>query len=82
MQLLRAGEISVGIYIPADFDRRVTDRERVAVHLLVDGSDPTIGGIVDGLKQMPLAFDTTVQPKRKRRKSKYAPITTRNEAHR
>jgi ABC-2 type transport system permease protein len=62
--LLRAGEISVGIYIPADFDRRVSDRERVAVHLLVDGSDPTIGGIVDGLSRMPIAFDTTVQPER------------------
>ena len=62
--LLRAGEISVGIYIPADFDRRISDRERVAVHLLVDGSDPTIGGIVDGLSRMPIAFDTTVQPER------------------
>ena len=39
---LRMGEMSVGVVIPADFDRRVIDPERPAVHLLVDGSDPTI----------------------------------------
>lgn len=59
--LLRAGRISVGVYIPPDFDRRVLDPDRVAVHLLTDGSDPTVGGIVDALKAMPLKFDSTPQ---------------------
>jgi ABC-2 type transport system permease protein len=57
-ELMRAGRISVGVYIPADFDRRVIDPDRPAVHLLTDGSDPTIGGIVDALKAMPVKFDT------------------------
>jgi ABC-2 type transport system permease protein len=34
---LRIGEISVGVVIPPDFDRRVVDPDRAAVHLLVDG---------------------------------------------
>jgi ABC-2 type transport system permease protein len=64
-ELLRAGRISVGVHIPPDFDRRLIDSERVAVHLLTDGSDPTIGGIVDALKHMPLAFDSTPEQERK-----------------
>lgn len=56
--LLRTGKISIGVAIPADFDRRVVDPDRAAVQLLVDGSDPTIGGIVDALRNMPLAFDS------------------------
>lgn len=63
-ELMRAGRISVGVYIPADFDRRVIDPDRPAVHLLTDGSDPTIGGIVDALKAMPVRFDTTTRPVR------------------
>jgi ABC-2 type transport system permease protein len=64
-ELLRAGRISVGVHVPPDFDRRIVDSERAAVHLLIDGSDPTIGGIVDALRNMPLAFDTTPEQKRK-----------------
>ena len=63
--LMRAGRISVGVHIPADFDRRVIDPDRVAAHLLTDGSDPTIGGIVDALKAMPIKFDTTPQQKKR-----------------
>lgn len=62
--LLRAGKISIGVAIPADFDRRVVDPDRAAVHLLVDGSDPTIGGIVDALRSMPLDFDSNRQEPR------------------
>ena len=57
-RLMQAGEISIGVAIPHDFDRRVTDSARAAVHLLVDGSDPTIAGIADKLRLMPIAFDT------------------------
>jgi ABC-2 type transport system permease protein len=40
--LLRAGQISIGVAIPPDFDRRIIDTDRAAVHILVDGSDPTM----------------------------------------
>lgn len=56
--LLRRGEISLGILIPPDFDRRVADQNRSAVHLLVDGSDPTILGVANQLRAMPIAFDS------------------------
>ena len=45
--------------IPHDFDRRVGQRSRAAVHLLVDGSDPTILGVANQLRAMPLGFDST-----------------------
>ena len=57
-QLLRAGKISVGVYIPPDFDRRSVDPRRVAAHLLVDGADPTIVGIANQLSLMPVGFET------------------------
>jgi len=56
--LLRRGEISIGVLIPADFDRRVADRNRAAVHILVDGSDPTILSVANQLRSMPIAFDS------------------------
>ncbi|MDJ0813618.1 MAG: ABC transporter permease [Woeseiaceae bacterium] len=62
--LLRSGRVSVGIAIPPDFDRRVADDTRAAVHILVDGSDPTIAGIADALRSLPLGFDTTMQQQR------------------
>jgi ABC-2 type transport system permease protein len=55
--LLRSGDISVGVYIPADFDRRVIDPLRPAAHLLVDGADPTILGVAEQLASMPVSFD-------------------------
>jgi ABC-2 type transport system permease protein len=55
--LLRAGDISIGVLIPHDFDRRVADASRAAVHLLVDGSDPTILSVANQLRSMPIAFD-------------------------
>jgi ABC-2 type transport system permease protein len=62
-RLLRAGKISVGVYLPADFDRRTTDPQRPAAHLLVDGADPTIVGIANQLAMMPVGFDA-VRPLR------------------
>ena len=40
--LLVRGEISVGILIPHDFERRVAHRDRPAAQLLVDGGDPIV----------------------------------------
>lgn len=56
--LLRAGKISVGIYIPPDFDRRAIDPRRAAAHLLVDGADPTILAVAQRLTTIPIGFDT------------------------
>ena len=61
--LLRAGEISIGIAIPPDFDRRVIDANRSAVQILVDGSDPTVLGDANQLRNMPIAFDSNRQKK-------------------
>ncbi|MDH3620256.1 MAG: ABC transporter permease [Gammaproteobacteria bacterium] len=55
---LRRGDVSVGVVIPADFDRRVVDPDRPAVHLIVDGSDPTIANVALQLRNFPIAFDT------------------------
>ncbi len=56
--LLRSGEISIGVAIPPDFDRRVIDKNRSAVQLLVDGSDPTVLGVASQLRNMPVSFDS------------------------
>ncbi|MFT5500414.1 MAG: ABC-2 type transport system permease protein [Woeseiaceae bacterium] len=58
-QLLRAGRISIGIYVPSDFDKRSIDTSRAAVHILVDGVDPTIVGVANQLRNTPLGFDST-----------------------
>lgn len=56
--LLDAGQISLGIVIPHDFDRRVLSNNRQAVQLLVDGTDPIILGVAQQLTATPIAFDT------------------------
>jgi ABC-2 type transport system permease protein len=54
-QLLVAGEISVGIAIPADFERRRARGERASAQLLVDGGDPVVLAAVRGLTALPSA---------------------------
>ena len=58
MALIRSGEISVGIHVHEDYDRRVIDGREAAVQLLVDGTDPTIPGVVSQLAAMVVRFDT------------------------
>jgi len=53
-QLLRVGEIDVGVYIPRDFERRLQQADRPAAQLLVDGSDPVLVGTARGLTGMTL----------------------------
>jgi len=55
--LLRSGRISIGVVLPADFDRRIAQRSRSAVQLLIDGTDPTILGVASQLRNMPFDFD-------------------------
>ncbi|MEO1245156.1 MAG: ABC transporter permease [Pseudomonadota bacterium] len=59
-ELLRRGRISMGVHIPHDFDRRVVDSDRAAVQILVDGSDPTILGVANQLRSMPIGFDSAL----------------------
>lgn len=53
MQALRRGEISVGIVVPADFERRRFDG-REAVQVVVDGSDTVVQSAAIQLAQVPL----------------------------
>jgi ABC-2 type transport system permease protein len=51
---LRSGEVSIGVYIPADFERRRLVGGRPLAQLLVDGSEPTIENIARAFVAMPL----------------------------
>ena len=59
--LLRRGDISIGVFIPPDFDRRVVDQTRSAVQILVDGSDPTVLGVANQLRNVPVQFGFSPQ---------------------
>lgn len=65
--LLDAGVISVGIAIPDDFDRRVIARDRPALQLLVDGTDPIVLGVAEQLAAMPLGFDSQTRLEQRQR---------------
>ncbi len=52
--LLRRGEISVGIVIPVDFERRRAAGARPLAHLLADGGDPVVLGAIQGLLRLPV----------------------------
>ena len=58
-ELLRTGQISIGVLIPSDFERRAIDSRRSAAQLLVDGVDPTIVGVANQIRNIPLYFDAT-----------------------
>lgn len=51
---LQAGKVSIGIYIPPDFERRRLDRDRPLAQLLVDGSEPTVENIARVFTAMPM----------------------------
>jgi ABC-2 type transport system permease protein len=52
--LLREGAISVGVFVPSDFERRVESGDRAPAQLLVDGSDPIVLGASRGLAELPV----------------------------
>ncbi len=52
--LIRQGRISVGVYIPPDFEERLVHGQTPYAQLLVDDSDPVILGAVRGLADMPV----------------------------
>jgi ABC-2 type transport system permease protein len=47
--LMRRGDIRIGVFIPADFERRRVDTTRPIAQLLIDGSDPVLLGIANRL---------------------------------
>ncbi len=51
--MLRRGEISIGLYIPPDFERRLLRGDRAAAQLLIDGSDPQVSSAASGLTSIP-----------------------------
>ncbi|MBB5212433.1 ABC transporter permease [Microbulbifer hydrolyticus] len=53
MELLRRGEISVGIAIPYDYERRLA-RGQEAIQILVDGSDTVVQSAAAQLAQVPV----------------------------
>ena len=57
--LLRRGEISIGIVVPADLEARLERRDRPAAQLLVDGADPIILSTAGRLIELPLVDDRT-----------------------
>ena len=62
MTMLRRGEISVGISVPPDFERRRLEG-REAVQLLVDGSDTSVQSAAAQLAQVPLDSSAYVKPR-------------------
>jgi len=53
-RLLVAGDISVGILVPRDFERRIQDGDRPPAQLLANGSDPVVLGAMRGLERLPV----------------------------
>jgi ABC-2 type transport system permease protein len=51
---MQSGEISVGIVIPADFERRRLGGDRAVAQILVDGSEPMVEAVTRGLAALPL----------------------------
>lgn len=60
--MLRRGEISVGIVIPPDFERRLQQQDRAAAQLLVDGSDPIILSAAHQLTAVPVNYRLPPSP--------------------
>lgn len=52
---LAQGTISVGIYVPPDFEQRRLHRDRPIAQLLIDGSDPVVQSAAKALALLPAA---------------------------
>lgn len=49
---IQSGEASIGVYIPADFERRLARGDSLA-QVLIDGGEPSVEGVARGLSAMP-----------------------------
>ncbi|MGE0623326.1 MAG: ABC transporter permease [Pseudomonadales bacterium] len=54
-EALASGAISVGVFVPADFERRFARRDQPLAQLLIDGSDPVVQNVARSLAQLPAA---------------------------
>ena len=54
---IAAAEISIGIFLPADFEERLLHGRPPFAQLLVDDSDPIVLGAIRGLLRMPVSGD-------------------------
>jgi len=52
--LMREGRASMGVMIPADFERRLQSGTRPVVQILVDGSQPSLSGVAAGIAILPM----------------------------
>lgn len=71
--LMRAGQVSVGIFIPPDYERRLQQPDRSAVQLMIDGSDPVVQGAVARLAQPGRVSPYNDQPPRVEIRTFYNP---------
>lgn len=62
-RLLAVAEISIGIYVPPDFEERRIRGDRPIAQLLVDGSDPVVLGAARGLMELPNASRPRAGPR-------------------
>ncbi len=53
-ELMQKGEANVGIVIAPDIERRMADGNRAVMQILVDGSQPALENVAQGLGAMPL----------------------------
>ncbi len=51
---MQRGEVSIGIVIPADFERRRLGNDRAVVQLLIDGAEPMVDAVARGLAAVPM----------------------------
>jgi ABC-2 type transport system permease protein len=54
--LIRDGQVSVGLFIPRDAQRRLGQVQKRVAQITVDGSDPVIAGAIAQLRHMPLSL--------------------------
>jgi len=61
---MQSGEISVGIVIPPDFERRRLGSDRAVAQILVDGSEPMVEAVARGLAAVPMPARAADYPAR------------------
>ena len=60
--LIQRGDANIGIVIAPDLERRLADGDRAAIQILVDGSQPSLEGVAEGLGSVPLLRRAGTQP--------------------
>lgn len=61
---MERGEVSVGIVIPADFERRRQGTDRAVAQILVDGSEPMVDAVARALASVPMPVRAGMYPSR------------------